>query len=67
MFLILAGAVLIFVVEWRRAGNEDLVGDGLHLFLISLFHSISARDVYKRQPQDRCCMAVVSSCREMLG
>ena len=43
LFLILAGAVLIFVVEWRRAGNEDLVGDGLHLFLISLFHSISAR------------------------
>ena len=43
LFLIVAGALLIFVVEWRRAGNEDLVGDGLHLFLISLFHSISAR------------------------
>ena len=43
LFLIVAGALLIFMVEWRRAGNEDLVGDGLHLFLVSLFHSVSAR------------------------
>lgn len=43
LFLIVAGTVLIFLVEWRRAGNEEMLGDGLHLFLISLFHSIAAR------------------------
>ncbi len=43
LFLIVAGGLLIYVIEWRRPGNEHLVGEGFTLLLTSFFHSVSAR------------------------
>lgn len=43
LFLIVAGGLLIYVIEWRRPGNEHLVGEGFNLLLTSFFHSVSAR------------------------
>ena len=41
--LIVAGAALLFLIEWRRPGNELSVGDGTLLGMVSLFHSVVAR------------------------
>lgn len=43
LFLIVAGGLLIYVIEWRRPGNEHQVGEGFTLLLTSFFHSVSAR------------------------
>lgn len=42
-FLLLMGTALIFGIEFYRAGNEQSVGDGLDLLLVSFFHAVSAR------------------------
>lgn len=42
-FLILAGGLLLWLIGWRRPGNEAVVGEGLALLLSSFFQSISAR------------------------
>ena len=39
----MAGGLLIYVIEWRRPGNEHQVGEGFTLLLTSFFHSVSAR------------------------
>ena len=41
--LIVAGAVLLFLIEWRRPGNELSVGEGLSLGMAAVFHSVIAR------------------------
>ena len=41
--LIVGGAALLFLIEWRRPGNEFSVGDGMTLGMVSLFHSVVAR------------------------
>lgn len=43
LFLVVAGGLLIYVIEWRRPGNEHQVGEGLTLLLTAFFHSVSAR------------------------
>ena len=43
LFLIVAGTVLIFCIEFFRAGNEQSVGDGFDLAITSFFQSVIAR------------------------
>ena len=43
LFLVLAGGLLLYVIGWRRPGNEQVVGEGFALLLSSFFQSISAR------------------------
>ena len=43
LFLVVAGGLLIYVIEWRRPGNEHQVGEGFDLLLTAFFHSVSAR------------------------
>lgn len=43
LFLLLIGTALIFSIEFYRAGNEQSVGDGLDLLIVSFFQSTSAR------------------------
>lgn len=41
--LLVAGAVLLYLIEWRRPGNEISVGNGLELGMVAIFHSVIAR------------------------
>ncbi len=43
IFLIAVGTVLIFCIEFFRAGNEQSVGDGFDLVITSFFQSVIAR------------------------
>ncbi len=41
--LTLGGALLLFLIEWLRPGNEGHMGEGPLLGMVSLFHSVVAR------------------------